>query len=112
MNGWRPDPGETRNDARFDLPEFPGPTFSGTATDYAICALPRSGSTLLAFLLGASGLMGVPDEYLHPDHSRVLARHFGLFDGGDPPDVETYLACVRKRRTSANGVFGIKVQYH
>lgn len=95
------------NDARYDLPEV-----SVTGNGYMICSTPRCGSTLLAFVLLACGSMGVPHEYLHPTvHMPALARRFGLMTRNNSINIDDYFARIRKFRTSANGVFGVKVHY-
>ena len=95
------------NDPASDLPEFDGP-----GTDYIICSTPRSGSTLLGFLLRECKMMGVPHEYLHPTiHFPALARRSGLIASGGSVNVDTYLAWLRRRRSTANGVFGLKAHF-
>lgn len=95
------------NDARFDLPDF-----EGRSIDYVICSVPRSGSTLLAYLLRASGAMGVPHEYLHPTiHLPVLARRLQSIRQDGTVDMDLYLRLLRKRRSTANGVFGLKAHF-
>ncbi len=95
------------NDARFDLPEF-----EGRGTDYIICSIPRSGSTLLAYLLRECGAMGVPHEYLHPTvHLPVLARRFQSIRQDGTVDIDLYLRSLRKRRSTPNGVFGLKAHF-
>lgn len=74
---------------------------------YAILSVPRSGSTLLSRGLEATGLFGVPLEYLNQnsiDAWQLLGDHPVV-------DLDTYLADIRKRRTSSEGWFGMKVHY-
>jgi LPS sulfotransferase NodH len=95
------------NDARFDLPEF-----SGQGTDYIICSTPRSGSTLLGFLLRECGMMGVPHEYLHPNvHLPALARRCQPVAPDGSVDFDAYFGWLRRRRSTANGVFGLKTHW-
>lgn len=95
------------NDTRFDLPDF-----EGRGTDYIICSLPRSGSTLLSYLLRDSGVMGVPHEYLHPTvHLPVLARRFQSIRPDGTVDIDLYLRQLHRRRSTANGVFGLKAHF-
>jgi len=99
--------GMVLNDPVSDLPEFDGP-----GTDYIICSTPRSGSTLLGFLLLECKMMGVPHEYLHPTiHFPALARRSGLIAPGGAVNVDDYLAWLRRRRSTANGVFGLKAHF-
>ena len=96
------------NDARFDRPDF-----EGQGADYIICSIPRSGSTLLAYLLRDCGGMGVPHEYLHPTvHLPVLARRFQSIRQDGAVDLDLYLRSLRKRRSTANGVFGLKAHFN
>jgi LPS sulfotransferase NodH len=95
------------NDARFDLPDF-----GGRGVDYIMCSIPRSGSTLLAHLLRECGAMGVPHEYLHPTvHLPVLARRLQSIRQDGAVDIDSYLRSLRKRRSTANGVFGLKAHF-
>jgi len=95
------------NDPASDLPEFDGP-----GTDYIICSTPRSGSTLLGFLLRDCKMMGVPHEYLHPTvHFPALARRSGLIASAGSVNVDKYLAWLRRRRSTKNGVFGLKAHF-
>ncbi|BBK31109.1 LPS sulfotransferase NodH [Stella humosa] len=93
------------SDAKFDLPRFDGPIRS-----YVICASPRSGSTLLTTLLHGTGRMGVPAEYLNPRFLQAeMSRRFDvLLDDGRIVGPR-YLQALLDRRTTANGVFGIKI---
>lgn len=73
---------------------------------YLILSAPRTGSTMLSDGLLQTGFAGVPLEYLH---RRVLA---GL---GKPLAFEriaAYFNDIVSRRTSPNGVFGMKIHYH
>lgn len=89
----------------FDLPPVAGPTRS-----YVIASTPRSGSTLLCDLLLATGRLGVPTEYFNnKDAVKATAERLGL---PHPPPIDGYLREVRRRRTSANGVFGTKLHFH
>lgn len=95
------------NDARFDLPAF-----EGQGTDYIICSIPRSGSTLLAHLLRECGAMGVPHEYLHPTvHLPVLARRLRSIGQDGAVDIGLYLRSLRTRRSTSNRIFGLKAHF-
>jgi LPS sulfotransferase NodH len=86
--------------------------FEGQGTDYIVCSTPRSGSTLLAYLLRECGVMGVPHEYLHPTvHLPALAQRFQLVHQDGAVDIGLYLRLLRKRRSTANGVFGLKAHF-
>ncbi len=73
---------------------------------YAICSLPRSGSSLLGEGLHATGLLGTPIEYLDPDAAMAELWHrWGV------SDLEEYLATLHWCRSSGNGMFGIKLHW-
>jgi LPS sulfotransferase NodH len=69
---------------------------------YLVCSIPRSGSSLLCELLGATGLAGAPAEFFHPDKMRMLQRRW------EAPALADYLRELLARKTSPNGVFGVK----
>jgi trehalose 2-sulfotransferase len=74
---------------------------------YVVCATPRSGSTLLCQGLAATGVAGIPIEYFNPRWRAALSR-----DWGCDSELESYAAALRTRRTSDDGVFGVKLQWH
>lgn len=82
-----------------DLPPTPV-TFT-----YLILSQPRTGSTMIGSALEASGLAGVPVEYFNHHHLRHLPRPLTL------SSVQEYYADVVSRRTSPNGVFGMKLHH-
>ena len=108
-----PAPGDTESSTRrfFDS-AFDEPIYDGAHRRYyLLCCAPRSGSWLLCDLLRRSGALGVPAEYFQPGRdAKVLAQRFGLERQGTI-DVHRYAAAVKRHRTTANGVFGAKVQY-
>jgi LPS sulfotransferase NodH len=67
-----------------------------------VCSIPRSGSSLLCELLGSTGLAGAPAEFFHPDKMRLLQRRWGA------ETLDEYLRELLARKTSPNGVFGVK----
>jgi LPS sulfotransferase NodH len=71
--------------------------------NYIIVFTPRSGSTWLSSILGATQLLGNPEEYINPAFVRNTAK---AMNSTDPSGL---LAILRRRRKSRNGVFGIKV---
>ncbi len=75
---------------------------------YLICSTPRSGSTLVANMLELSGQAGKPLEYLN---RRALAAWLRAKGTGDTLDLADYLADIEARRTSPNGVFGMKAHF-
>ena len=87
----------SRHEHDFDSP--------GTPTRfYAICTVPRSGSTLLARMLWRTGLMGAPSEYFSLDTEILQLQKIFLCDS-----MGEYTDEVLRRRTSPNGVFGMKL---
>ncbi|MFZ9201008.1 MAG: Stf0 family sulfotransferase [Opitutales bacterium] len=74
---------------------------------YCIASTPRSGSTLLSRTLEATGLAGVPMEYLNPAFIGGWVR----LHRGQPVKLAQYLADIESRRTTANGVFGLKLHW-
>ncbi len=73
---------------------------------YAIASTPRSGSTLLARLLWATGAMGAPTEYFNYEGPmlRMVARL-------RPRNLAEYAVQLLQLRTSPNGVFGFKAHW-
>lgn len=70
---------------------------------YAILYISRSGSTWLADLLSRQGALGKPREYLNLD---MIARFAAEMNANSLAD---YFAMLRRKRSTANGVFGIKI---
>jgi len=70
-----------------------------------ICSLPRTGSTLLSADMRSTHSLGEPREYFHPNK-------YGKFvDQWDLPtnDLDAYIAALKKRTVSDNGVIAIKL---
>lgn len=85
--------------------DFAGPT--PCTRSYIIASSERSGSTYLATMLWATGLLGAPWEYLNYDSEmKFMARRL------QPTSVDDYFRRVVALRTSANGVFGLKAHFH
>lgn len=100
-----------------------------------VASAPRSGSTLLGHALGATELVGVPHEYflrgwydsghrafgapvptrqqrIHRLVGRLLLRH--QWWGHDcivPASLPSYVDGVVHRRTTGNGVFGLRIHW-
>ena len=72
---------------------------------YIVCATQRSGSTLLCEALQSTGVAGQPDEFLEPTNVRRWTAHLRTSSPAG------YLAALRARRSSANGVFGLKLMF-
>jgi trehalose 2-sulfotransferase len=85
--------------------------FSGTPRRYVIVGPPRSGSNLLCDLLTSTQLMGCPIEYLHPDgFIKPMAERFQR-EGLGAITRQRYVEELFRRRTTPNGVFGLKAFY-
>jgi LPS sulfotransferase NodH len=76
-----------------------------TRRSYLVCSLPRSGSSLLCELLGATGVAGAPAEFFHPDKMAALRERWGA------ATLEEYVRELLARKTSPNGVFGAKAHW-
>ena len=87
-------------DHAYDISENREPAFR-----YLICSSPRVGSTWFADLLTQSHCAGAPAEYLNPKVLKWGAQS----QGPQNFNIWSFLSDVEKRRTSPNGVFGVKV---
>ena len=81
-------------------------------TSYVICAVQRSGSSLLCEVLKNTGLAGVPEEYFlyHPEGSNWENSPWAQQNGATTR--QAYIDLVRERGTTANGVFGTKLMWN
>ncbi|MGH2976768.1 MAG: Stf0 family sulfotransferase [Gaiellaceae bacterium] len=70
-----------------------------------ICALPRSGSSLLGALLHSSGIVSRPAEWFWRDDRERLSREWRV------RRFEDYLPRVLEAGTSPNGVFAMKLMW-
>jgi LPS sulfotransferase NodH len=70
---------------------------------YAIFFVGRSGSTWLADLLSRQRDLGKPREYLN---TKLIGRFAAEMNAGTVAD---YLALLRRKRITPNGVFGLKI---
>jgi trehalose 2-sulfotransferase len=78
---------------------------AATAVTYAVCALPRSGSSLLCELLFNTRLAGAPAEYFDAAMRRQFSRRWGT------ESFEQYVRALLDRKTGPNGVFGFKAHF-
>ena len=88
----------------------PSRDFAGHAAvrrRYCILSSPRSGSTLLSRMLFQTGFAGDPQEYFNSKLLRAERHRL------ESPELELpeFLSRMEQRRTSPNGVFGIKLHY-
>ena len=70
---------------------------------WLLASVPRSGSTYVSHLLWATGCLGAPLEYLNFEP----AGPYGFASESPARQVELWRSALR-RRTSPNGVFGLK----
>jgi LPS sulfotransferase NodH len=75
-------------------------------TSYIVCSVPRSGSSLLCDVLAATELAGAPTEYLDRNQMEGFQREWNV------AGLDEYLDALRDRKTSPNGVFGLKAHFH
>jgi LPS sulfotransferase NodH len=83
----------------------PGPAVP-PARSYAVCATPRSGSTLLSEGLRALGGLGTPMEYFNVEVNVTPLRQRWGSDS-----VEAFVRDLYRFRTSREGVFGMKLHW-
>lgn len=93
---------------------------------YVVCALPRTGSTLLCHGLWTSGLGGKPAEYFNPSYCLGLLQRWGSLPRRwrvvqallhermsvlpfSRVALDRYLSDMMRYRTGDNGVFGFKI---
>lgn len=81
-------------------PELDFPTETVPTRKYVVTSTPRSGSHFLGHLLYSTGAAGYPIEYFN---KRNVPHWKERFPGPH------YFRDVQKKRTSANGVFGMKL---
>lgn len=90
---------ETGYEERFDFPYRSQPPVRA----YMLATVPRTGSTYVSHLLWRSGCLGAPLEYLN-----FLPGSPYSFAHGQPEKQTALWRSVLHRRTSPNGVFGLK----
>jgi LPS sulfotransferase NodH len=90
---------ETGYEAKFDFPRSERPP----ERPYLLASVPRSGSTFVSHLLWRTGYLGAPLEYLNFEPLGPYGHAHGS------PDAQQRLwQAAIERRTSPNGVFGLK----
>jgi LPS sulfotransferase NodH len=83
--------------------EYPGE--AETRVSYMVCSVPRCGSSLLCELLCNTEVAGAPTEFLDPELMGRFHERWGA------SSFEDYLTKLLRKKTSPNGVFGIKVHW-
>jgi LPS sulfotransferase NodH len=84
------------------------PRPQGAEFRYVMCSTPRCGSNLVGDMLHDSGLAGDPQEYLN---ARYIAGYLRANGGGTTIELKPYQQELETRRTSPNGVFGVKIHF-
>jgi LPS sulfotransferase NodH len=90
---------ETGYEAEFDFPPYPGPP----RRTYLLASAPRSGSTYVSHLFWQTGCLGAPLEYCNFEP----AGPYGHASRSAAEQRRLWQAALT-RRTSPNGVFGLK----
>ena len=90
---------ETGYEEKFDFPYRDAPP----ERVYILASVPRSGSTYLSHLLWQSGCLGAPLEYFN----FLPTGHYAAAAGSAEKQIAIWRSVVH-RRTSPNGVFGVK----
>lgn len=90
---------ETGYEEKYDFPHRAEPP----ALLYTLASVPRTGSTYVSHLLWRCGCLGAPLEYLN-----FLPGSPFAFAHGQPQWQTELLRSLIQRRTSPNGVFGVK----
>ena len=88
---------------------------TGNFDAYVICTSPRSGSTLLCYLLEATGIAGVPDSYFHEPSVAAWIEDLGLSPDPATGEVETLQEVFRKAialGSGDTGMLGLRLQRH
>jgi LPS sulfotransferase NodH len=97
---------ETGYEAEFDFPAWRGPP----PRPYLLASVPRSGSTYVSHLLWQTGCLGAPLEYCNYTPGSPYGHA-----AGSPAEQQRLWRLALERRTSPNGVFGLKgfpAQFH
>ena len=89
----------TGHEAHFDWSEF-----GGAPQPYILASVPRTGSTYLSHLLWGTGCLGAPLEYLNFEPNGPQ----GAIGNSTAEQIDLWHRTIA-RRTSPNGIFGIKV---
>lgn len=85
--------------------DFPGPT--PVKLRYGILSSPRSGSTMLGRLLHETKMAGDPQEYFNPPLLSLERER----SANPKLNMNQFLRLMEQRRTSPNGLFGMKMHY-
>ncbi|HEV2837128.1 MAG TPA: Stf0 family sulfotransferase [Pyrinomonadaceae bacterium] len=75
---------------------------------YIVAATPRTGSSLLCEALKTTTVAGRPDEVFAPAFRDTWYGHLGI---KGPVSFKDYLSVALRYGTTANGVYGLKIQW-
>ncbi len=81
---------------------------------YVICGTPRSGSTLLCEMLGASGVAGRPNSFFRAQDIAYWSESWGVPISGGTESAQfdrDYLAAMVREGTADTGIFGIRIMW-
>ncbi len=81
------------------------PASSGLERTVLIASTPRCGSHMIGHAMARTGLLGVPFEYCNPSNMSVWMQRLGTISP------EATLRAIIARRSTANGMFGIKAHF-
>jgi LPS sulfotransferase NodH len=90
---------DTGYEGRFDFPPFAGKP----KVAYLLASVPRAGSTFFSHCVWRTGCLGAPLEYLNFNPAGPY-----YFAANSPAAQQQLWRSVLRRRTSPNGVFGLK----
>jgi trehalose 2-sulfotransferase len=81
-------------------------------SSYVICATPRSGSTLLCYLLRSSGVAGQPESWFRSQDRAEWAADWRITAADGRYDWPAYLAAAITAATTANGTLGLRLMWN
>jgi LPS sulfotransferase NodH len=90
---------DTGYEGKFDFAPYPGPP----QVAYLLASVPRSGSSWFSHILWQTGCLGAPIEYLNFEP----ASPYGFAATSPEAQLQLWRSALA-RRTSPNGVFGLK----
>lgn len=82
---------------------------------YIICTSPRSGSTLLCKLLGATGKSGMPGSHFHDPSVSQWLGYYGLSRdqfANEHDALNAAFDAAHQQGTASTGIFGLRLQRH
>lgn len=90
----------------FDIEKFEREIEKQSASQsYVVYFTPRSGSSWLTDILRASKKVGIPNEWLNPNHVPNITKRINAHD------VESYVGMLRRKQVPG-GIFGLEITYY